>query len=255
MNGVLAVLRPRWTRLSEILILIGLLLALWQTVHMLAGAIAMTAPLDTIRYTAKLVVSADFWPHALTTMQAFGMALLIAATAGPVLGAALGFHRLASEAAEPVLVALYSIPKVTLYPIILLLFSLGLGAEVAFGALHGIVPIMLFTMNAVRNIRPVFIKTARVLRLRPWRLLRRVLVPAALPEIFTGLRVGFSVTLIGTLISEMFGSKRGLGFLLMNALGVHNMDLIMAITLMLVTFAAISNSILMSIENRLYHRS
>lgn len=254
MNEVRATVPPWMGRVGDVALLVASLLLLWQVVHEVGGAIAMTAPLATFRYTAALVASAEFWPHVATTMTAFALALLIAATAGPIVGAALGFHRLSGEAAEPVVVALYSIPKVTLYPIILLFFGIGLGAEVAFGALHGIVPIVLFTMNAVRNIKPVFVKTGRVMRLGPWPLFRTVLLPAALPETFTGLRVGFSVTLIGTLLSEMFGSKRGLGFLLMNALGVHNMDLIMALTVLLVSFAAVTNSALVLIEHRLYRR-
>jgi NitT/TauT family transport system permease protein len=254
MNQILAGVRPMLGRFGEIMLLILILLALWQIVHELAGAIAMTAPLDTFRFTARLVISGNFWPHVYVTMIAFSLALLIASTAGIIIGATLGLHRLSGEVGEPILVALYSIPKVTLYPIILMFFGLGLRSEVAFGALHGIVPIIILTMNAVRNIKPVYIKTASVLRLTSWQLLRTVLVRAALPEIFTGLRVGFSVTLVGTLISEMFGSKRGLGFLLMRALGVHDMDRIMAITLLLVMFAAITNSILMSIESRLYRR-
>ena len=68
-------------------------------------------------------------------------------------GLALGAHRLSGEVAEPILVALYSIPKITLYPVILLLFGLGISAKIAFGVIHGIIPVILFTMNAVRNIR------------------------------------------------------------------------------------------------------
>ena len=255
MSTAIAAFRPTLGRMADIVLLVGALLGLWQIVHHFAGAIAMTAPLDTFRYTLKLVASADFWPHVYRTGTAFALALLIAATFGLLIGAILGFHRLSGEVAEPILVALYSIPKVTLYPIILMFFGLGLVAEVAFGALHGIVPITLFTTNAVRNIRPVFIKTARSFGLGPWDLARTILFPAALPEIFTGLRVGFAVTLIGTLISEMFGSKRGLGFLLMNALGVNNVDLIMALTLLLVTFAAVTNSVFMAIEHRIYRRA
>jgi NitT/TauT family transport system permease protein len=58
------------------------------------------------------------------------------------------------------------------------------------------VPVMMFTMNAVRNIKPVLVKTARVLGLSASTLMRTVLLPAAFPEIFTGLRIGFSVTLL-----------------------------------------------------------
>lgn len=241
-------------RAGELGILIGLLIALWQLMHYVAGDIAMTTPLQTVRYTAGLMESADFWANAEASGQAFAAALAIALIAGPIIGILLGFNRLSGEVAEPILIALYSVPKVILYPIILLLFGLGMAAEVAFGTLHGIVPVMLFTMNAVRNTKPVLIRTGRALGLSTWSMMRTILLPAAFPEIFTGLRVGFSVTLLGTVMSEMFGSKRGVGFLLMKALGVNDVQLIMSLALMLVAFASIANSVLLSVERRLYRR-
>ena len=83
-------------------------------------------------------------------------------------------------------------------------------------------------------------------------MVRSILFPAAVPEIFTGFRVGFSLTLIGTLLGEMFASQRGLGYLLMNAIGLHNVDLIMAVTLLLVVFAASVSTILLVIDRRLH---
>jgi NitT/TauT family transport system permease protein len=242
----------RTERMVDVALLIGLLLVAWQAMHQLAGDVAMTTPLQTARYTADLLASADFWPHFKATAAAFVFALVIAMAGGATIGILLGMYRLAGEVAEPMLVALYSIPKVVLYPIILLVFGLGLTSEVAFGALHGIVPVMLFSMNAVRNIKPVFVKTARVLGLAPWTLMRTILLPAAFPEIFTGLRVGFSVTLLGTVMSEMFGSKRGIGFLLMNALGLNDVQLIMSLALLLIAFAAAANSALIAFERRIH---
>ena len=238
-------------RVVDVGALIALLLIAWQLMHGVAGDVAMTTPLQTLRYTANLLGSADFWPHFETTGTAFVGALLIATVGGTLVGVLLGFHRLAGEVAEPMLVAVYSIPKVILYPIILLIFGIGLTSEMAFGALHGIVPVMLFSMNAVRTIKPVYVKTGRALHLDTWTLMRTILLPAAFPEIFTGLRVGFSVTLLGTVMAEMFGSKRGIGFLLMNALGVNDVQLIMSLALLLVAFAATANSALMAIERRL----
>ena len=72
----------------------------------------------------------------------------------------------------------------------------------------------------MRNTKPILVKTGRVLKLGPLAMVRSILFPAAVPEIFTGLRVGFSLTLIGTLLGEMFASQRGLGYLLMNAIGL-----------------------------------
>ena len=245
---------PRLRRVLDFAIFVALVLASWQLAHLWGGEVAMTTPLGTLRYTVRTLASAEFWPHATATVTAFFIALLLAASSGILIGALLGHHRLSGEVTEPILVAIYSIPKVTLYPIILLFFGIGISAEIAFGALHGVIPITLFTMNAVRNIKPVFIKTVRVMRLRPWALLRSVLLPATLPEVFTGLRVGFSLTLIGTLLSEMFGSRRGLGFMLMNAIGLHNMEVIMSITFMLVLFAGTVNAGLLVIDHRLHRR-
>jgi NitT/TauT family transport system permease protein len=106
-------------------------------------------------------------------------------------------------------------------------------------------------MNAIRNISPVHLRTARVLRLTPVQTTAKILLRAALPEIVTGIRVGFSLTLIGTLLGEMFGAQRGLGFLLMQAMSLHEMERIMSLTLLLVVFAAAVNAGLLAIERRL----
>ena len=139
-----------------------------------------------------------------------------------------------------------------MYPILLLAFGLGMPAKIAFGAIHGFIPIALFTINAVRNIRPILLKTGRMLKMNKMQMVWRIIMPAALPEIFTGLRVGFSLTMIGTVLGEMFASQRGLGYMLMNAIGLHNVDVIMSITLMLVVFAASVSSLLLAIDRRMH---
>jgi len=239
---------PAWR--GPILLVAGLVLG-WQALYWAIGDIALRSPAATAAFLLGMLQDPRFWPHLRESAAAFGLALLIASASGLAIGAALGMNRLARDVAEPMLVAIYSIPKVTLYPILLLLFGLGMPAKVAFGAMHGVIPIALFTINAVRNIRPVVIKTGRVLRLGPVPMMWRILVPAALPEIFTGLRVGFALTLIGTLLGEMFASQRGLGYMLMNAIGLHQVDIIMAITLLITAFAASVSGVLLHIDRRL----
>jgi NitT/TauT family transport system permease protein len=236
------------------LLLVLLLLASWQLLYFAVGDVALRSPAQTLRYTATLFTGEMLWPHLLETMRAFALALLLAVIAGLAIGFTLGYSRFAADVFEPMLVAAYSIPKITLYPILLLIFGLGTSAKVAFGTIHGVIPIALFTINAVRNVRPVLVKTGRVLNLDSADMVRSILFPAALPEIFTGLRVGFSLTLVGTLLGEMFASQRGLGFLLMNGIGLHNIDLIMALTLLLVIFAATVSSILLFYDRKLHER-
>ena len=169
-------------------------------------------------------------------------------------GFALGANRFAGQVGEPILTTLYAVPKITLYPVILLIFGLGVSAKVAFGAIHGFFPVALFTIGAIKNTSPVLIKTARVMRLSPLQTIRTVLFPAAMPEIVTGLRIGFSTTLLGTLIGELFASDRGVGFILIRAMEAHQVVDIMALTLLLFAFAAGANAVLLAIEHRMHRR-
>ena len=245
---------PRTHGLRNVLLLVAALVALWQGLYWWVGDVALSSPLATLRYTAHLVTSESFGAHLFDTMRAFGIAFALSVTMGLFVGFWLGFDRLSGDTLEPMIVAVYAIPKLTLYPILLLAFGLGLSAKVAFGVLHGVIPIILFTLGAVRNTRPILIKTGRVLKLSRWQTVCWILFPAAIPEIFTGLRVGFALTLIGCLLAEMFASQRGLGYLLMTGIGLHNVEQIMAVTLLIVVFAASVSVLLLQIDQRLHRR-
>ena len=228
---------------NAVVLVVGVFV-LWEVAYLVVGDVALRSPWQTLRFTAKLVQTDLFREHATNTLRAFGVALAIAVGLGLAIGFALGLDRLAGDAMEPMLVALYSIPKITLYPILLL----------AFGAIHGIIPVALFTLGAVRSIKPILLKTGRVLKLDSVAMVRSILFPAAVPEIFTGLRVGFSLTLIGTVLGEMFAAQHGLGYLLMNAISLYNIDVIMSVTFLLVVFAAGVNAVLLAIDRRLHFR-
>jgi NitT/TauT family transport system permease protein len=240
--------------LSKAAVLVAVLIATWQALYWMIGDTAMRAPFAAGAYTISLLSGEMLWPHARESLLAFAFALAIAVAAGLAIGFVLGYARRIAEIFEPMLTAIYSIPKITLYPILLLLFGLGMPAKVAFGAIHGIIPIALFTLNGVRNVRPVLVKAGRTMKLGRLDMACRVLFPAALPEIFTGLRIGFSLTLIGTLLGEMFASQRGIGFLMMNAIGLHNIDLITALTLLIIIFSATVSSVLLYFDRRLRAR-
>jgi NitT/TauT family transport system permease protein len=152
-------------------------------------------------------------------------------------------------------VALYSIPKIALFPVILLLFGLGVSAKIAFGALHGIIPVIVVSMNAVRHMRPVYLRSARAMRLTPLQTGWRVMVPATLPEIVAGFRLGFALTLLGTLIGEMFASQRGIGYMLVKAMESNEPTTIMALALLLIGFATCASWILLALDNRLHRRT
>lgn len=246
---------PAWARYGDSLALLAGLVVLWWLLAQWAGEEALTGPAKTIARAGELLDSRRFHGHIAESLTALGYALLLAALGGLALGTWLGARRLAGEVAEPILVALYALPKITLYPVILLIFGLGLPAKVAFGAIHGIIPVTIFTLNAVRTIRPVYLKVARTLRLSPWQAFRTVWLPASLPEIVSGQRVGFALTLLGVLIGEMFASQRGVGFVIINAIGLNDVPTIMAAALLLAVFAATVSAVLLKIDRALHRRT
>ena len=235
-------------------LLVVALLAGWQLLSLVTGPEVLTSPLATVRRLGQLMAEPQFAEHAWETGTAFALALVISLAGGLVLGVLLGAHRLSGEVTEPLLVGLYSIPKVTLYPVVLLLFGLGMSAKVAFGTMHGIIPVILFTMNAVRGIPLVYIRAARSMRLTPAQMFVRVLVPASLPEIVTGFRFGFSLTLLGTLIGEMFASQRGIGYLLIKSMETNTTDVILALALLLILIATAASWLLLALERRVHGR-
>jgi len=244
----------RARRTLDIVLVLAAVAVVWQILNWVVGDVAITGPIETAQQALALLARPRFWPHIQESLLAFAYSLVLAWVGGVGLGVWLGAHRLSGDLAEPILVALYALPKVTLYPLILLMFGLGLSAKVAFGFIHGVIPVAIFTMNAIKNIKPVYLKAARTMNLSPWQAATTILLPATLPEVVTGLRLGFSVTLLGVLLGEMFASKRGLGFTIINAISLNDVQTMMAVTLMLFVFAATCNGLLLTLDRRLHRR-
>ncbi len=242
-------------RAFDAIVLVLLVLVLWQAIGSWTRGVAVSPPLQTFAYLASLLTTSMFWSHAAATLEAFALAFVLSALLGLLLGLVFGVRRFAGEVAEPILAGFYTIPKVTLYPVVLLLFGLGMSAKVAFGVMHGLVPMTLFTLGAVRNLPPVLLRTARVLRLSPGRTMRWVLVPACLPDIVNGLRLSFSLSLLGVLIGEMFSSQRGLGFLLVSGMAQNNVPLSTAVVTVIVVIAIVANTLMLRVSRRFARRA
>lgn len=242
-------------RATDLLILAVAFLAFWQGLNAFVGSTALPGPAPTLTYLAHFLPTEQFLESAAATAMSFAYALVLAYAIGLSIGVWLGAHHLSGAVGEPILVAIYSMPKITLYPVVLLIFGLGISGKVAFGALHGILPVALLSMNAIRNVPPVYLKSARAMNLGLWQTVATVLFPATLPEVVSGLRIGFTTTLLGVVLGEMFASKRGLGFLMINAISTVQPEEMLTVAIVLFTFAAIANALMLWAEHRLYHRA
>jgi len=241
-------------RIAEGIVVTLVIVGAWQLVHNYGGSEVLTSPADTVKRLTVLLQSESFHGHMQETLNALWVSLLISCIGGAAIGILLGANRRLGQVFEPLIVTFQAIPKVTLYPVILLLFGLGFTAKVAFGAMHGLVPMTLITLNAIRSLNPSLKRTARAFRLSAVQAFGTVYIPATVPEIVTAMRLSFSVTFLGVMVGEMFASKRGLGFMIMNGISINDVSTMMAITLLIGLFAVVANGILLAIDNRLHWR-
>ena len=234
-------------RTAPLLLLLAFALA-WQGFAAEFGHGEIASPLATLTRLWQLLGTASFAADMLATGQAFALSVVLSVTGGLLVAGLIGRNRLALAVAGPVLVNFTAIPKVTLYPLVLLLFGLGIRAKVAFGVMHGLLPLALLTTGAIANVRPAFLRTAAALRLSPGQVMVRVILPAILPEVLAGVRLAVSLCLLGVLIGEMFASSSGLGHRAMNAIQTGDMASVLATALLLAAFATALNWLLLRVS-------
>ena len=238
-------------RAGDIAMLSLVLIAGWESLSLLIGARVLPSPPQTALRIVTAFAQAGFLKDLAATGQAYVIALILAMFGGVTLGLLFGAWRTAGETFEPVMHVVVAVPKVTLYPVILLLFGLGDAAKIAFGVLHGLPTVAIMTAGAVRSLKPIYRKTALIMRLPPRRYALRILLPAVAPEILASLRICFALTLLGVLVGEMFASTHGLGHLLMTSIGVDDMPTVMAIVVLLFLFAGSGSVALLAVIDAL----
>ena len=143
-------------------------------------------------------------------LLAYALSVGLGVGAGLLLGAVRHLH----DVLNPFVVALYAIPKILVLPWILLIFGLGVTPAVVYGVLQGFFPICLLVAGGVRDVERQPIVVARSMGATTGQIYRKVILPAVLPAILAGMRLGIVFCLLGVLVVEMFGGIRGMGFLL-----------------------------------------
>lgn len=151
------------------------------------------------------------------TLAKTAVAYAVAAVLGVAGGLVLGSIRPVHDALHPFVVALYGMPKILVLPWIMLLLGFGTAPAIAYGAIHGVFPIMLLVIGGVRDVDGTLITVARSLGARPWQIYWKVILPAIVPSVLVSLRLGIVFCLLGVLIVEMFAGVRGMGHV-MNSL-------------------------------------
>jgi sulfonate transport system permease protein len=160
---------------------------------------------------------AHFRSDLLPSLARFAGGLAIATVVGVTVGLALGLYSPARRATAPVVDFLRSIPAPALISVMILLLGFGNTMKVTAIAFASFFPILLNTIDGVRGVEPLQLDMAHVYRITRWKRVTRIVLPAATPQIFAGLRVSLAVALLVMTFSEMFASTNGLGFFIVFA--------------------------------------
>lgn len=158
-------------------------------------------------------------PHALATLSEIGLGLLIGASLAVVMGYLLARSRLAEKLLSPYLVAAQAMPILAIAPLLVLWLGTGLAAKVVICALIVFFPVVVATMVGIRSVDARLLELGRSLRATRRQVFLHLELPAALPQILGGLRVGATLSVIGAIVGEWAGAERGLGVLINIARG------------------------------------
>ena len=172
------------------------------------------APSAVLRALGEMVLSGDLFSHLSISLRRIFAGFLLGAIPGVALGLLMGWSKGARAFLDPIIAATFPIPKMALLPLLLFVFGLGEASKVAIIAIAGFFQVLITTAHGVRHIDPVLIQAAHNYGATGWRLFTKVILPAALPSIFTGLRISLGISLLIIVAAEMVASRRGIGYLI-----------------------------------------
>jgi ABC-type nitrate/sulfonate/bicarbonate transport system permease component len=199
---------------------------------------------------AEILQGSRLYINFAVTMFELVCAFAIASTLGLTIGYFVGRSRYAILVFEPLLAGLFAIPLVVFLPLYILFFGIDIESKIAFGASYAFFPIVLNTIGGISQVDPRFVTVARSMGASERQLFRRVLLPAALPVIVTGLRIGCIIGFLSILGSEMIAGLRGLGSRIVWLAEGMNTAEMFAYILFVIIMAAVLNVTLTSMQKR-----
>jgi sulfonate transport system permease protein len=213
----------------------GLLLAAWwwaTAAHLLPEEI-LPAPATVVQAFSTLVTSGDLQSNLLISLGRVAYGFLGGALAGLVFGAGMGFSDGFARFVRPTFLIISQIPVLAWLPFLMLLLGIGEALKIVLVAKSVFVPVTLSTAAGIRGVPARWLELARVLQFSRWKTLRRVVLPAALPQLFGGLRYGLTHAWMALVVVELLASYEGIGYLMIYSRQLFQLDVMVAIMLVI----------------------
>ena len=243
---------PLLARLQGVIVP-GLLVALWEGV-VRAGWIAphlLPPPSELVSTVSDLLQSGDIFTHigvsSLRVAVGFGIGAFLALG----VGALVGLSRRAEALLDPTFQAIRAIPSLAWVPLLLLWLGIDEAPKITLIAIGAFFPVYLNFTAGIQNVDRKLVEVGHIYGLTGWRLVHRIFIPAALPNLFTGLRSGLSLAWMFLVAAELIAASKGLGYLLNDGRETGRADLVIVAIIVLALLGKLSDSLLRGLEHRL----
>jgi len=195
--------------------------------------------------------SGKIYPHLGITLLETLLAFAAGSVLGLVIGLWLALSPTASALAEPYITAMNAMPRVILAPIFAVWFGLGIISKVALGVTLVFFIVFFNVYQGVKEVSPVVLANARMLGASRRQLLRHIYLPSATSWVFSSLHTSVGMAFVGAVVGEYLGSAKGVGYLILQAEGVFDINTVIAGIVVLTLFALLLDYIVTKIEARL----
>jgi NitT/TauT family transport system permease protein len=229
------------------------LLAIWQvgTATGFLPPLFFGRPEKIAQVIVQWFVTGDIWPHLAVTIAETLMAFATGTAGGVACGLWLGLSPRTQSVLDPYIKAANAMPRVILAPIFAMWFGLGMTSKVALGFTLVFFIVFFNVLQGVREVSPTVLNGARMIGASRRQLLRHVYLPAALSWVFSSLHISVGMAFVGAVIAEYLGSAAGVGYLILQAEGVFDVDTVFAGIVVLTGCALVLDACVTLAETRL----
>ena len=154
------------------------------------------------------------WDHALVTLQEVALGFLAALAAGVIVAALITYSRVLESSIYPIVIASQTVPIIAIAPLLLIWVGYGIEPKIIIVALISFYPIAVNTVDGMKSVDPDMVRMMRTLGASRWQIFSKLQVPTSLPFMFSGIKIGISVSVIAAVIGEWVGASEGLGYLI-----------------------------------------
>ena len=210
-------------------------------------------PPSLVGQSAVELAGGELWGHLWISLQRLFRGLLAGVGIGALLGATLGFNRRAERWVFPTFSALAQIPTLAWIPLFMVFFGIGEVLKLVVLIKAIVVPVTLHTLVGVRDAQPRLREASAVLRLPPYLLIRRLILPAALPAFMAGLRLALAAGWTSLLAVELLASSEGIGYLMVYARQLFMLDIVFVCILVIGVLGVLMDRGIGLLDRRLVH--